>query len=102
MEADPVTPGWRFLHIGIEGDHFLLDGIDVWEARWVSAHGRVTVAHPSYPKQRHTMLTYWLSGPGRTLELAAGEFSNGVWGFFVPDGGIRNDTGWRPPGSRLS
>ena len=87
METDPVTPGWRFLHIGIEGDHFLLDGIDVWETRWVSAHGRVTVAHPSYRNQRHAMFTYRLSQSGRPIEFAAGELSNGVWAFFLPDRG---------------
>jgi len=47
--------------------------------------GSITVAHPSYPAQRHTMFTYEAVAPSGTVAFAAGEFSNGVWGFFVPD-----------------
>lgn len=81
----PVTPGWRFVSIGLEGDPTDIGGVNPWEVKWTSTGGRITVAHPSYAEQRHTMFTYEALAPSGTVTFAAGEFSNGVWGFFVPD-----------------
>jgi hypothetical protein len=61
-----VTPGWKFVSIGFERTP-------------VAIHG-----HPSYPSERHTMFVYKLEIDGRTIEFAAGEYSNGVWGFYEP------------------
>lgn len=82
---DEVDAGWRFVSIGFEGDPVIVRGIDLWKASWVSKDGRITVAHPSYPWQRHPMFTYVAAGTEPPLFFAAGEFSNGVWGFFVPE-----------------
>jgi hypothetical protein len=82
--VEAVTPGWHFVHIGTEGDGVTIDGIAVWDILWVPTHDRITVAHPQYADQRHPMWTYRVDVLGRAVEFAAGEFSNGVWGFFVP------------------
>lgn len=55
-----------------------------WEVEWVAAGGRIAVAHPQYPSQRHVVSVYEVKGPVPRVRFAAGEFSNGVWGFFVP------------------
>jgi hypothetical protein len=89
MTADSglVTPGWRLLHIGFEGDSVSVAGINPWHAaEWVGTGGAITVAHPSYPAQRHTMQVYSLDPEHGEYVFAAGEFSNGVWGIYVPDG----------------
>jgi hypothetical protein len=83
-ETEPITPGWRFVSIGFEGAPAEIRGVDVWSSEWSSTGGRVTVAHPSYPAERHTMFTYEVDVDGGTVSFAAGEFSNGVWGFFEP------------------
>lgn len=81
----PVDPGWRFVGIGFEGDPVDIGGgIDPWKVEWTSTHGRIVVAHPSYSSERHVMFTYEVAGSDPTIAFAAGEFSNGVWGFFVP------------------
>jgi len=59
-------------------------GVNPWEVKWTPTHGRITVAHPQYPSQRHTAFTYEVAGVTPPIVFAAGEFSNGVWGFFVP------------------
>ena len=82
---DEVTPGWQFLHIGREGDGVEIDGVRLWESRWVSTGGRITVAHPHYASQRHVMTTYRSDGTETPINFAAGEFSSGAWGFFVPE-----------------
>lgn len=80
----PVDSAWRFVSIGVEGGSVDIRGMNPWEHEWISTGGRVVVAHPSYPSQRHTMKTYELLRPQGPITFAAGEFSNGVWGFFVP------------------
>jgi hypothetical protein len=81
-----VTPGWKFLSIGFERTPVLIQGIDPWrqERRWVSSHKTIVVSHPSYPSERHTMFVYTLEVEGKTITFAAGEYSNGVWGFYEP------------------
>ena len=82
---DDVTPGWLFLHTGFEGDGIEVDDVRLWDATWVRTRARITVAHPQYPDQRHVMTTYETDGSANRVEFAADEFSNGVWGFFVPE-----------------
>jgi hypothetical protein len=83
--VDEVTPGRQFLHIGIEGDGVEANGVRLWESQWVSTGGRIAVAHPQYPNQRHVMTRYRSDGTEPAVNFAAREFSNGAWGFFVPE-----------------
>ena len=55
------------------------------EVEWTATGSRITVAHPQYPAQRHTMFVYEVTGSVPPIRFAAGEFSNGAWGFYVPD-----------------
>jgi hypothetical protein len=82
---EPVTPGWKFVSIGIEGDPVSIQGVNVWAHEWQRCSGEtITVAHPSYPSQRHAMFVYDLAVPGKNIRFAAGEFSNSVWGIYAP------------------
>jgi hypothetical protein len=80
-----VTPGWKLIAIVAEGGHVSLQGQSPWGCKWLSSsEPAITVAHPSYPSQRHQMRIYDLDSP-RSVRFAAGEFSNGIWGFYVPE-----------------
>jgi hypothetical protein len=81
--VDEVTPGWLLLHIGPEGDGVEVNGVRLWESPWMATGGRITVAHPQYPNQRHVMTTYQTDSTETEVNFAAGEFSNGAWAFFV-------------------
>lgn len=73
------------MHIGLEGDAVDIEGLNPWAVSdWGPSIGRITVAHPSHPAERHTMSTYRVPGPSGMVEFAAGEFSNGVWGHYAP------------------
>jgi hypothetical protein len=86
MTDIPVTRGWKFVSIGFEGDEILINGLDPWRSEWHSIQEKpIVVAHPSYPEQRHTMWVYELRENGKVIKFAAGEFSNGVWGIYVPE-----------------
>lgn len=75
---------WRLTWIGMEGQPVEVAGVNLWVADWESTGRRVTVAHPQYPAQRHVMNVYEVRGSMPRVRFAAGEFSNGVWGIFVP------------------
>jgi hypothetical protein len=83
--VDDVTPGWSLLGIVTEGSAVQVDGINLWDHAWEPASSRsITVAHPTYPDQRHQMWVYKLHGVSDSVLFAAGEFSNSVWGFYTP------------------
>jgi len=84
MSRVEVDDGWRFVSIGHEGQQTDVAGVNPWEVGWTATGSRITVAHPQYPAQRHQMLIYEVTGSAPPIRFAAGEFSNGVWGFFVP------------------
>lgn len=96
----PVTPGWTFVHIGFEGDDVEVRGLNPWKHGWSSPGRSIIVAHPSYPSQRHRMSVHAIERADGVVTFAAGEFSNGVWGFYVP---TSDDAAvdW-PPGLTLS
>lgn len=81
-----ITPGWKFAAIVVEGERVVLHGQNVWNAEWLaSSEPPITVKHPEYPRQRHQADVYDLASDP-PVRFAAGEFSNGVWGFFLPKG----------------
>jgi hypothetical protein len=78
------TAPWRVAHIGFEKDGFRLNGLDVWALPWRKVDAPpVELPHPAYPDQRHFYDVYEV-GLG-AVRFAAGEVSNGVWGFYAFD-----------------
>ena len=63
-----------------------MSGIDPWQYEWARVdEPSILVAHPSHPNERHHMRIYQAQGPMGPIRFAAGEFSNSVWGFYVPE-----------------
>lgn len=79
-----MTQGWCLVRIATEGDGTRVGGVSLWDADWTPTRGRIIVAHPQYPSHRHVLGTYEVAGTERPVSFAAGEFSNGVWGIYVP------------------
>jgi hypothetical protein len=80
----PVDDLWRLVGIGLEGQPIDIGGVNPWNVEWTPTHGSITVSHPQYPQERHAFSTYEVAGATPPIVFAAGEFSNGAWGFFVP------------------
>ncbi len=84
MEMD-FTPGWVAAHIGVAGDRFSLKGINLWKFDWQRiSEEPIVVPHPSYPHERHLAWIYEIESSGKKIQFAAGELSNGVYGFYLP------------------
>jgi hypothetical protein len=80
-----MTHDWRFIGIVAEGGPISLNGLDPWAHKWTRCEETsIRVSHPNYPAQRHAMHVYQINNGAATVRFAAGEFSNSVWGFYLP------------------
>jgi hypothetical protein len=85
MPLEDFTPGWKPVHVGIEGDTVSLDGLRPWKLKWKSlGTDSIVVPHPAHLHERHRAWRYEMEEAGKQVTFAAGELSNGVWGFYVP------------------
>lgn len=76
---------WRDVHVGFEGDDLKIGGIEVWCQDWCrTGEASVQLPHPSYQHQRHRFDIYKAGPQDSPVRFAAGELSNGVWGFYTP------------------
>ena len=64
----------------------LIAGVNIWNENWRPTGERLELPHPDYPSQRHAIHVYEVGDPQQPVIFAAGELSNGVWGFYVPAG----------------
>ena len=77
---------WRDVHVGFANDGLRIGGLDVWEHKWRrAAADPLELPHPAYPNQRHFYDIYDIGDTHAPVRFAAGELSNGVWGFYVPE-----------------
>jgi hypothetical protein len=85
MSLESFTPGWKPVHVGVEGDDVCVQGLTLWQFKWQSISAEpITVPHPSYLNQRHEAMIYAVESQRSTIYFAAAELSPGVWGFYVP------------------
>jgi len=85
MPLEAYTPGWTPVHVGIEGDRVSLNGLNPWKLKWQRlGEESIVVPHPSHRQERHLAWVYEVESSGKRVKFAAGELSNGVWGFYLP------------------
>jgi hypothetical protein len=82
MDSKMNTLVWRYVGHCVEGQQFLIDGVDVWNHKWRPTNEPgVEVEDPLY-HQPHSFNVWELESDGRLIRFAAGEFSNCIWGFY--------------------
>jgi hypothetical protein len=80
-----IFEGWRDVHIGFENDALKINGIEIWNHDWRQVEvGALQLPHPAYNDQRHSFDVFEVGETSKPTRFAAGELSNGVWGFYVP------------------
>jgi hypothetical protein len=85
--APPPLSQWRARHIGFERDGLILDGLDVWGSKWHRrGTARVELPRPAHPHELHRFEIYEAGEGRQARQFAATELSNGVWGFYTPNG----------------
>jgi hypothetical protein len=76
---------WRNATDSVLADYF--HGENVWSKEWRSI-GIAVVLEPSQGSQQHFPI-YEAEFSGQTKQFVAGEISNGVWLFYVPEQGAQ-------------
>ena len=78
-------PEWTFAGAVPDGQLFEIDGIDVWKHEWKNTKERIDVEDPLY-HQRFSFVVYEIRNEDKSVRFAAGEFSNGIFGFYTCTG----------------
>jgi hypothetical protein len=66
----------------VEGEDFEFDGIQIWKHKWQAIGEKISVKDPVYNQEKN-MDVYEIVAETKKLKFAAGEFSNGVRGFYL-------------------
>jgi len=72
---------WKFKKAGFDGDCKLF-GVNIFDYEWESTGQQIEVLDPLY-KEPKPMTVYTANIGNKQVTFAAGEFSNGVYGFYV-------------------
>ena len=75
---------WRHIGACVEGSRLEIDGLNVWDFKWVRVDSQnAEVVDPRYG-QKFLFHVYEIIAGENRVTFAAGEFSNSVYGFYVP------------------
>ncbi len=75
---------WKHKATSGDGQYCEIEGINVWDYKWQSNYEIVEVKDPVYGETK-LFTHYWIQLPDKKIEFVAGEFSNGVFGFYTKD-----------------
>jgi hypothetical protein len=73
---------WEFVKAGLEGNCTLF-GVNIFRHKWERTGEKAEVKDPKY-HESHTFNVYKVNVDGNVYTFAAGAFSNGIFGFYMP------------------
>jgi len=74
---------WELAGVVFDGGAISLDGLNPWSYEWIDLNYTVNVPDPLHHNQIHNLRAYQITDQTKTVYFAAGEFSSGVWGFYL-------------------
>ncbi len=80
-----AVPGWTCVRTVFDSQELDLSGVNPWAYKWERVDGSIDVPHPDYQHQRHRLDIWRIATERGSIEFAAGELSNGVWCFYLPE-----------------
>jgi hypothetical protein len=82
---NPTPKTWKFLGRCLAGDTFLINGVNVWSGSWQIVTGEQAYVKDPLYGQDFSFQVYTITVGEKQIKFAAGEFSNMVWGFYIPE-----------------
>lgn len=74
---------WKFFGVCFDWHNFEINGVNVWGHKWkIVDRSPAKIEDPRYG-QSYKFDVCEIDVDGKRIEFAAGEFSNGVWGFYL-------------------
>lgn len=74
---------WQFAGSSKEGEAFQIKGVNIWDRGWQVVPGQEAHVNDPVYGQGYIFRVFTIQDENEKIEFAAGEFSNGVWGFYV-------------------
>ena len=82
MHSKISTTDWRYVGYCVDGQRFLIEGVDVSDHQWRHTDEPDVEVEDPLNHQPYSFDVWELEADGRRIRFAAGEFSNCVWGFY--------------------
>jgi hypothetical protein len=76
---------WRYAATVVDGKRFEIEALNIWDNEWIDTGETVSVKDPLYG-QEYTFPVYEMESGNKKVKFAGGEFSNGMWGIYLPKG----------------
>ncbi len=77
-----IATDWEFIGLSTDGQPFLIGSLDVWSHEWRDTTERASIKDPRH-QHDYTFWVYEMGNPDAAVTFAAGEFSMGMWGFYI-------------------
>ena len=74
---------WQFAGSSKRDEPFEIKGVEVWGKGWQVSAGQETHVHDPVYGKAHVLQVFNIQDGDQTIEFAAGEFSEGLWGFYL-------------------
>jgi len=75
---------WKFSGHCFDGETFLIEEVNVWSRHWEAVPDETAEIKDPLYHQDFIFPVYYLTEGNKQIKFAAGEFSNQVWGFYIP------------------
>ena len=75
---------WKCISVIFDIEVFKIEGLNIWDYKWEPTKRKITVKDPVY-KNLFIANVYNVQQDLVSIEFAAIEFSNNVWGIFEKD-----------------
>ncbi|MBL7865478.1 MAG: hypothetical protein JNK10_11405 [Cyclobacteriaceae bacterium] len=74
---------WKYAATVADGKRFEIDKLNIWDNEWIDTGKTIHVKDPLYGKE-FTFPVYEIESKNKKVTFAAGEFSNNMWGIYLP------------------
>jgi hypothetical protein len=74
---------WQFAGASREKEPFEIRGVNVWDQGWQVVPGQEAQVHDPVYGKGFVFRVYTIQDGENMIQFAAGEFSDGEWGFFT-------------------
>ena len=74
---------WQFAGSSTEGEVFEVRGVNIWDHDWQPISGQEAHVHDPVYGREFIFQVFSVQDGDQRVEFAAGEFSDGEWGFYT-------------------
>lgn len=76
---------WQFAGSSKLNEPFEIQGVEVWKQGWEVVQGEEAHVHDPVYGKTYVFRVFCIPDYDQRIECAAGEFSPGVWGFYIKE-----------------